>query len=339
MHPSPALTNLELDRVLTLIAMEAKSSLGKDAIAARRPLASLDACISAQSELAEMVRFYLAEGLLPLAGLTDVAPLFERESVLDLEESWIVVRAIRATQAIRETFLRTESYPRLTTIASGIPDLGEFLTKTNKYFTREGKLREEASAELRAIRTRIHAKRNAIQKTLADVMNRNADAIQEPLVVMRGDRYCIPVRSDHRNAVQGILHERSGSGASFFIEPMAAIELNNDLAELMIQEREEIARITRYMSQLLFDEQPAIRDAVSIAGGFDALQACAVFHDTVRATLPAFNDDHVLHIIETKLGHDEMLVLQGLDYWMWARVNREALAHPRLAHLTRPEGR
>ena len=53
------------------------------------------------------------------------------------------------------------------------------------------------------------------------------------VIVLRGDRYCIPVRSDHRNAVVGILHERSGSGASFFIEPMAAIELNNDLADLL----------------------------------------------------------------------------------------------------------
>jgi DNA mismatch repair protein MutS2 len=296
--PSPALTSLELDRVLTIIAMEAKSSLGKDGIAARRPLPTLEACVAAQSELAEMVRFYLAEGLLPLAGLTDVAPLFERESVLDLEESWQIVRAVRATQAIRETFVRTESYPRLKVIATEIPDHRELLSKTNKYFTNEGKLREEASAELRAIRARIHTKRNAIQKTLVEVMNRNSDAIQEPLVVMRGDRYCIPVRSDHRNAVQGILHERSGSGASFFIEPMAAIELNNDLADLLIQEREEIARITRYMSQLLFDEQPAIRDSARIAGDFDALQACAVFHETVDATLPKFNDDHVLHIVD-----------------------------------------
>jgi DNA mismatch repair protein MutS2 len=278
--------------------MEAKSSLGKDAIAARRPLPTLAACEAAQGELAEMVRFYLAEGLLPLAGLIDVAELFERESVLDLDESWLVVRAIRATQAIRETFLRTDTYPRLAAIAGGIPDLAELLTKTNKYFTREGKLREEASAELRAIRTKIFSKRNAIQKTLNDVMNRNADAIQEPLVVLRGDRYCIPVRSDRRGAVPGILHERSGSGASFFIEPMAAIELNNDLADLLIQEREEIARITRYMSQLLFDAQPEIREGVSISGGFDALQACAVFHDNVDATLPAFNDDHVLRIID-----------------------------------------
>ncbi len=129
-------------------------------------------------------------------------------------------------------------------------------------------------------------------------MNRNADAMQEPLIVMRGDRYCIPVRSDHRNAVTGILHERSGSGASFFIEPMVAIELNNDLADLLIQEREEIARITRFISQTLFDEQEEILAATHVAGELDALQACAVFHDTVRASRPTFSNERVLHIID-----------------------------------------
>src|SRR5206468_9086486 len=123
--------------------------------------------------------------------------------------------------------------------------------KLNKYFTRDGKLREDASSELRSIRQRVQQKRNAVQRLLNDVMNRNSEAIQEPLIVLRGDRYCVPVRSDHRNAIPGILHERSGSGASFFIEPMPGIELNNDLADLLIQERDEIARITRYVSQLI----------------------------------------------------------------------------------------
>lgn len=296
-HPE-SLHTIEFDRVLTLVAMEAKSAPGKAAIARRRPLTTLEACENAQADLGEMVRYFHQEGLLPLAGLDDVAPLFNRETVLDIEESWHIVRAVRATQAIREALQRTESYARLRAIAAEIPDLGELLTRTNKYFTREGKLREEASAELRAIRGRMQQKRAAIQRTLNDIMNRNADAIQEPLIVMRGDRYCVPVRSDHRNAVQGILHERSGSGASFFIEPMAAIELNNDLADLLIQEREEIARITRFVSQALFEEQPAIRDATRIAGELDALQACAVFHDTVRGTRPDFSRDRVLHIID-----------------------------------------
>ena len=292
------LQQLELDRVLTLIAMEAKSSLGKESIARRRPLRTLATCEAAQADLAEMVRFYLTDGLLPLAGLTDVAPLFDRDSILDIDESWIVVRAVRATQAIRETFLRTDTFPRLAAHAQGIPDLSALIAKLNKYFTQDGKLREEASAELRSIRQRMQGKRSAIQRVLNDVMNRSADAIQEPLIVMRGDRYCIPVRADHRNAVTGILHERSGSGASFFIEPMQAIELNNDLADLLIQEREEIARITRFISAAIADESEPIRDAARVGGEFDALQACAQFHQTVSASRPVFNEDHVLEMID-----------------------------------------
>jgi DNA mismatch repair protein MutS2 len=312
MNASP----LEIERVLTLIALEAKSSLGKDAIARRRPLRTLAECEAAQGDLAEMVRFFHRDGLLPLAGLTAIAPLFARESVLELEESWIVVRAARATQAIRETFLRSDGYPRLTELARAIPDLDEMLGKLNKYFTRDGKLREEASSELRAIRQRVQQKRAAIQRTLTDVMNRSADAIQEPLIVLRGDRYCIPVRADHRNAVTGILHERSGSGASFFIEPMQAIELNNDLADLLIQEREEIARITRFVSQVIVDNEDDLLAATHAGGEFDALQACAVFHDAVGASRPSFNDDHVLHILDGR--HpllDERLAAAREDAW------------------------
>ncbi|HYI09625.1 MAG TPA: Smr/MutS family protein [Thermoanaerobaculia bacterium] len=293
-----SLTTLEFDRVLTLVAMEAKSVPGKEAVARRRPLRTAAECESAQADLAEMVRFFHTEGLLPLAGLDDLRPLFDRETVLEIEESWHVVRAVRATQAIRETLQRTSGFPRLLAMSAAIPDLGELLTKTNKYFTREGKLREEASAELRAIRTRVHQKRSAIQKTLNDIMNRNEDAVQEPLIVMRGDRYCIPIRSDNRNAVPGILHERSGSGASFFIEPMQAIELNNDLADLLIQEREEIARITRFVSQTVFEHRLGILEATAVAGELDALQACAVFHDAIRAARPSFSSDRTLHIVE-----------------------------------------
>ncbi|HEY2321352.1 MAG TPA: hypothetical protein VGJ82_00685, partial [Thermoanaerobaculia bacterium] len=292
------LTPLELDRVLTLIALEAKTAPGKAALLDRRPFTTVRECEEAHADVAEMVRFYLTEGLLPLAGVIDVAPLFARETVLELEESWMLVRAARATQAIRESLLRIDGYSRLARHAQAIPDLGELISKTNKYFTKDGKLREEASAELRAIRNRVHQKRNAIQKLLTDVMNRNADAIQEPLIVLRGDRYCVPVRSDHRNAVTGILHERSGSGASFFIEPMQAVELNNDLADLLIQEREEILRITRFIASLLVDSSNDIRLAIDVASGLDAIQACAIFHQTVGAARPLFSADRELHIID-----------------------------------------
>ena len=293
-----SLAALEFDRVLTLIAMEAKSTPGKAAVARRRPVADATACDLAQATLGEMLRFYHREGVLPLAGLTDVAPLLRGEDVLDLEASWQVVRAVRATQAIREALERSEDFPRLRALTETISDLDDLVSRTAKYFTRDGKLREEASAELRAIRGRIHTKRAAIQRLLTDVMNRSGDAIQEPLIVMRGERYCIPVRSDHRNAVPGILHERSGSGASFFIEPMPAIELNNDLADLLIQEREEIARILRFISQMLVAEADEIVAAVAAAGEIDALQACAIFGDTVRSARPEFSSTRELRLVD-----------------------------------------
>jgi len=294
------LSAVEFDRVLTLVAMEAKSSLGKDAITRRHPLSTLTQCEAAQADLADMRRFVHIEGLLPLAGLTDVAPLLAGETVLELEESWQIARAVRSTQAMRETLTRTDGYPRLAAIAHAIPQLDELVGKLNKYFTREGKLREDASTELRAIRQRVQQKRNAVQRMLNDIMNRHGEAIQEPLIVLRGDRYCIPVRTDHRNTIPGILHERSGSGASVFIEPMQAIELNNDLADLLLQEREEIARITRFISQLIVDAADDILVATRTAGALDALQACAIFADTMSANRPSFNDDRLLHLIDAR---------------------------------------
>jgi DNA mismatch repair protein MutS2 len=291
---------LELDRILALVALEAKTSIGKNVIAARRPMKNIAAVENAHADLSEMVRFYQSEGQLPLSGLTDVAALFVRETILELDESWLIVRSLRATQSVRETFVRSDRYPRLKKIAENITDAGALLTKLNKFFTRDGKLREDASTELRSIRQRVQQKRTAIQKTLNDVMNRNADAMQDQLIVMRGDRYCVPVRTEHRNAIGGILHERSGSGASVFIEPMAAIELNNDLAELLIHEREEIARITREVSLLLFDSRDDIRIATEISGDLDALQASAIFADTTQSTRPSFNNDHILHLIDAR---------------------------------------
>jgi len=118
--------------------MEAKSVPGKETVAGRRPLRTIAECELAHARLAEMHRFYHRDGLLPLAGLTDVAQLFARDSVLELDEAWQVVRAARATQSIRETFVRGDDYVRLTELATTIPDLSELVSKTGKFFTRDG---------------------------------------------------------------------------------------------------------------------------------------------------------------------------------------------------------
>ncbi|MGH9458163.1 MAG: endonuclease MutS2 [Thermoanaerobaculia bacterium] len=285
---TPSLRSLEFDRVLELVAADARTDPGRAAVHARRPVASLEEAERLQGELAEMTRFYLTEGQIPLAGLADPAPLLERE-VLELDESWLVLRAVRATQALRETFTRLDPpLPRLLDIAAAIPDLGTLSTNVGRFFTKDGKLREEASAELRSIRARLQQKRSQIQRALSDVLMRHADALQEPIVTIRADRYCVPVKIERRAEVPGILHGRSGSGASVFIEPMAIVEANNDVADLLEQEREEIARITRHVAQLLLAAREEILDAARLGGELDAIQAAAMFGRRIDAFRPRF---------------------------------------------------
>jgi len=298
MHP---LTSLELDRVLTLAALEARSDIGKRLLVARRPFWSVDECESSQGLLAEMRSFYLRDGLLPFAGLADVAPRLGSEAPIELPDSWLILRAVRASQAVRETFVRSsESYPRLTEAASSIPDLRELAASVGRFFTKDGKIREDASAELRTIRTRIQTKRSAIQKTLTDLMSRHGTAMQEPLITIRGDRYCLPVRTDSRGSVPGILHERSGSGSTLFIEPLGAVEMNNDLAELLIREREELARIARFIAARLLENAESISAAAELTGELDALQASALLAETMEATRPRFSTGRELVLVEAR---------------------------------------
>ena len=293
------LRSLELDRVLSLIALNARTAPGREALMERRPATTLDEAEKAQGELAEMVRLHHRDGPPPFGGITDIRSLFESDSLLELSDSWLILRAARGTQALREMLTRNvDPLPLLSERGSMIADLSEVVSSVGRFFTSEGKLREEASAELRSIRSKIQARRRAIQRTLSDIMNRNESAIQEPLIVMRGDRYCIPVRTDHRGAIPGILHERSGSGASMFIEPIPVVEMNNDLAELLMAEREEIARITRYIAGLLLSAAPAIVEAIEVAGELDAISACAVTYDMLECTRPALTGERRLHLIE-----------------------------------------
>lgn len=297
----PSLISLEFDRVLSLVALEARTDPGRLAVLDRRPSSALEVCERMQAELMEMVAVVHRDGLMPLAGLIEVRQFFTGDDPIELDRAFQIFRAVRATQAVRESFLRSrDPIPHLRKVAEGIDDLSELIAKVGRYFTSDGKLREEASPELKSIRTKLQAKRRSIQKTLTDLMNRSSAAIQEPLITIRGDRYCIPVRTDHAREIPGILHERSGSGASLFIEPMQVVELNNELASLLIDERQEIARITRLIASDLLASAEAIASSVEVAGALDGIQACATFFSLAEASRPTFTTGRSLSLREAR---------------------------------------
>lgn len=293
-----ALETLEFDRVLAMIALEARSAPGRELILARAPIGDIDLCRKRQAELAEMVRFRQRDGSLATGGLVDPALVFESAEPIDLATSWEMLRAIRATQIVREAFRSADEFRHLRAIVEQIDDLTPLANEIGRFFTRDGKLREDASPTLKSLRSKIIARRGTIQKTLQGLMKTHESAIQDEIITVRGDRYCIPVRSDHRNAIPGILHERSGSGASFFIEPIAVVEANNDLADLLIQEREELARIERFIASRLAEASDEITRSIEVAAEIDAIQAAAVVFDTMEASRPEFTSDPTIRILD-----------------------------------------
>ncbi len=295
---NPSLRALDFAEVLDVLALEVRTSPGRRRLLARRPVHSLEVAERLQRELREMTKLYLEDGLLPFSGLEEIDAVLSSGSS-ELEDSWMILRAVKATQAIREAVLRSESeLPALSTIAGRIVDLSELIRSTNKYFTKEGKLREDASPELKRIRTKIHARRQETQRTLNDLMNRRSEAIQEPIITVRGDRYCIPVRSEKRGSVPGILHERSGSGASVFMEPLEIVELNNEIADLLLAERDEVRRIAKFIADQIAVHHDDIVTSIESAAELDAIQACAVVGSRIEAVRPTFSADNKLRIVD-----------------------------------------
>lgn len=294
------LTLLELDRVLELVCLEARSEPGRACVRALRPHASLEDAERAQTLLWEMVRLVSRDGTPPLQGLIDPDPLLAAAD-FGVPEAWEIVRSVSATQAVRESLTRTElAVPHLRALGEQIPRLDELLREVGRYFTREGRLREDASPLLRSLRQKIVARRNAIQKNLGELMNRHEDAVQDTIITVRGDRYCIPVRSDRRQEIPGILHERSGSGASLFVEPLVVVEANNELTDLLLQEREEIVRLVRQIASSILRESESIREAVAIAAEVDCLAALASFSGLAEATRPKLSNERELRIIDAR---------------------------------------
>ena len=115
-------------------------------------------------------------------------------------------------------------------------------------------------------------------------MHEFGNALQEPIVTIRSDRYVVPVKAESRGQVRGIVHDQSASGATVFIEPMVVVELNNKLRQLQIEERQEIERILRQLSLEVGNEKDALDLDVELLAEFDLHLAKARYGRMMRCT-------------------------------------------------------
>ena len=290
---------LEFDTLRDLLRGYAASDLGRSKVEALSPTADL-AWVQAQHQFTSEIReFRRVGGNFNFAGVVDVATLLDKSRIsgvaLETTEIQNVITLVdRAAEwrqiAINPPQSMNHEWSAVAKLSSNIADFNDLLRSLRNKILPDGTLDDRASPELASIRREIEKQRRAIQESLRGYLRRLSEggATQEELITIRGERFVIPVKSEQKRRVQGVVHGASSSGQTVFIEPLETIEQNNELVRLMEEEQAEVRRILLEMTRRISEQSAEIASAQDILAELELQFAKARFADDYECVAPVF---------------------------------------------------
>ena len=296
-----SLHKLELDKVLCLLADQACSASGKEQCLKTQPLSDADEIRLLQKQTSAACRMITLKGSPGLAGVNDVGASVDR--------------AVRGGCLSPEELLRVAGVLKCARQAKAYADgegmendLNVFFAQItpNKYleeriFTSivsKDELADAASPELASIRRKIRRQSVAIREGLQKIITSPTYAkfLQEPIVTIRSDRFVVPVKAECKGSIPGLVHDVSSSGSTFFIEPMQAVNGNNALRELFVEERKEIERILTELSGEVAGHREHLAINYTVLTQLDCIFARAKLSFAMKATEPEIRTDGRLEL-------------------------------------------
>jgi len=247
---------LEFDKILGHISQKCVSELGRQRLMNSHTFDNGELLEKALSEVTEANQLFTAEGGLPIWAFDDIRPLLKKieplESYLEIGEFQKVQNFLEVSSSIRSFFdKRQQSAENLFHYATLIDPLPSLLKLLESTIDPHGTLYDNASSDLKNIRTKISSVSQQIHTKLDRIIRRQKEHLQDELITLRDGRLVIPVREFSVNKIQGIVHGQSATGQTHFVEPLSVVALNNEIFELYNQEKKEIIRILRRLSSQL----------------------------------------------------------------------------------------
>ncbi|NLV87749.1 MAG: endonuclease MutS2 [Tissierellia bacterium] len=300
------LKTLEYYKIVDLLVEKAESSLGKEKAKEVKPLTDIEAIETLQRETEEAYSLLIKRGAPPLFGIHNIGPEARRAEIggtltpgglLKIADSLRVSRALK--MYIKETKEdKTSNHPIIEGLVENLRVYKHIEDEINNAIVSENEISDNASPSLRSIRRQIISKNEAIRDKLNSIVNSqsNRKYLQDSIVTVREGRYVIPVKAENRANVPGLVHDMSGSGATLFVEPMAVVQLNNELRELELKEKEEIERILKSLSSLVGEEAEGIVNNQKILQELDFIFAKGKLALDMRATKPILNTRGYINI-------------------------------------------
>jgi len=293
-----ALRVLEFNKVIEMLEAKASSSLGKEFCRELKPSSDLNIVKQWLSETTE------ASGMMLQVGTPPIGPFYDLKNSLKLAEIGgclspkqllEVADSLRTSRSVKKFItssgMNRETYPVLYATADRIQNQLELEKHIELCIIGESQISDHASPELKRIRRGIESKNAAIRSKLESMITSPAyqKYLQDAIITIRQDRFVIPVKSEHKNQVKGLVHDQSAKGSTFYIEPLAVVELNNELRELLIQEQKEIERILRVLTGEVADVSGSIGTNIEAMTQLDFLFAKGKLSLDMRAVEPEVN--------------------------------------------------
>lgn len=328
------LHTLEYTKIIEQLTQKAGSQPGRELCRSLKPMTDLAAIDLAQTQVADALTMLFKKGSTSFGGNKNVSA-----SMRSLEiGSTISAAELLTIAGLLENVNRIKSYARgpreeetgnsLTEYFSALEPLTLLAGEIRRCILSEDEIADDASPGLKRVRRSISLTGEKIHSQLNSMVNGSCRTyLQDAVITMRDNRYCIPVKSEYKGQVPGMVHDQSSTGSTFFIEPAAIVNLNNQLKELSIQEKEEIEMILAALSAEVGEHTMEITENQRIMTFLDFVFAKAGLAMEQNAARPVFNNDRLIHIrkgrhpllpakkvvpIDIHLGKDfDLLVITG----------------------------
>ncbi len=289
---------LEYHQVLKELASFCATSPGREAAESTRPFEDMAGAGAAYGEYAEAVLVIKAHGRFPLAGVIDPRPALSRlgpagayllpEEFLSINGCLVASESIR--RLLNEPFRKL--YPLVSSRVGLISDESALVREIGKTFDEKGEIRDSASPGLLRVRKEIRSIKARAKELVDYFLNdkKTKELLQEEIVTIREDRYVLLVMAGRLSEFPGIVHGRSNTGATYFIEPLKLVEVNNKLAILRKEEKEEEIAVLRALSASVLSRRDELERVIEVLSALDCLQAKVLFAGAYSARVPRLKD-------------------------------------------------
>ena len=299
------LTKLEYDKIIGLLEEEASSFRGRQLCRRLKPMTDLNKINTFQEQTAAAFTRIIRKGRFSFG---DAAPIEESMKRLEIGGALSISELLRICRLLKNA-ARAKSYGRHDTQEDAADCLDDYFdlleplsplsNEIDRCIISEEEIADDASSELKRIRRNMSTINDRVHATLSGLVNGSwRSYLQDPIITMRGDRYCLPVKAEYRGQVQGLIHDQSSTGSTLFIEPMAVVKLNNDLKEFYAKEQEEIQAILADLSSQAASYVEEIRQDYRAMTDLDFIFARGALALSMQASRPVFNQEGRIRIRE-----------------------------------------